>query len=97
MTTRRTSRPGQLSRISRNPSAIPRRDVEAAGLAKDVGELAARLAHGGRVDEREQLFDVIDQRPVEESLVPYLKRGEEDVALDVRVLATQVLEDALDL
>ena len=66
------------------------RDPQAAGAAEDVAELLARAAHRGRVDDGEELLEMVDEEPVEEGLVPVLQGGEADVALEGVALARDV-------
>ena len=54
----------------------------------------ARLADGWCVDDREELFDILNKEAIEEGLVAVLERGEADVALE-RVLLSADL-DQLD-
>ena len=68
------------------------RDPEAARPAEDVAVLLARPADGRRVDDRQELLEVLDQHPVEQRLVAVLERGQPDVALEVVLLAPDVLE-----
>ena len=71
---------------------VLRCDVEPTRLSEDVRELPAGLTHGGCVDQRHQLVDILDQRAVKESFVPRLQGDQEDVPLDVVRLAAKVLE-----
>jgi hypothetical protein len=73
---------GQLPRMLRS-SAIVWRDEEALGISRDVGELPARFADSRRVDQRQDLLDVLDDRPKEQAFVPFLKRRQQHVSIDV--------------
>ncbi len=72
--------------------AIGRRDPDPARAADDVAELHARPPDRGRVDDRQELREVIGQEPVEQGRVPVLERREADVRLEGVALAAQVLE-----
>ena len=50
-----------------------------------------------RVDDRQELLEVLGEQPVEERRVAVLERGQPDVALEGVVLAPEVLELELDL
>ena len=54
----------------------------------------ARLADGWRVDDRQELFDVLNKEAIEERLVAILERGEADVALEWVLLPADL--DQLD-
>ena len=73
------------------------REPDASHVAHDVAEALARLSDGGRVDDRHQLGQMLDQHPVEEDLVAIQERREPDVALQVGALLVQVLELELHL
>ena len=51
----------------------------------------ARLADGGRIDDWQELFDILNKEAIEEGLVAVLQRGEADVALE-RVLLSADLD-----
>ena len=65
---------------------------DAAGPADDVAELLAGAPHRGRVDDRQELLEVLGEEPVEERRVAVLERRQADVLLEVVVLAAEVLE-----
>ena len=67
----------------RDPALVVGRDEEALRLARDVRELFARFAHGRRVDQRQNLFDVVDHGAVEEMLVALLQGRQRHVPVDV--------------
>jgi hypothetical protein len=71
---------------------VAQRKIEAARARIDAAPREARLADGGRVDERQHLFHVIDQHAVEERRVLVLQRGEKLVALERGGPRAQVLE-----
>src|SRR5712691_6353976 len=79
-TMKRTSRSGQLRRISRTPDDVP--------------ELLASLADRRRVHEGKEPRRVGHEQAVEERLVGVLQRREVDVALQVRGLRVQLRERA---
>ena len=60
------------------------RDPEAARAPEDLAVLLARQPHRGRVDDRQELLEVVAEHPVEQVLVAVLQRGEADVALERR-------------
>ena len=68
------------------------RDPRPAGASEDVAELLAGAPDRGRVDDRQELVEVLGQEPVEQGGVAVLERGEADVLLEVVVLDPQVLE-----
>jgi hypothetical protein len=82
-----------VSQDLHHPSPVRRGDVEPPGAAEDVGELLARLAHGGGVDDGQHLLDVVDHRAVEQGAVPVLQAHEEDVLVEICALAMEVGED----
>ena len=58
-----------------------------------MAELLTSTADGGRVDDRHELLDVLDEQPIEERLVAVLERREPDVLLEVVLpLPPQMLE-----
>ena len=81
-TIRRTSSKGALASTSsmrpRWPGVIqrPRR------AAEDVAVLLAGQAHRRRVDDGQELLEVVDEHAVEEVLVAVLQGGQADVALE---------------
>ena len=68
------------------------RDPQAARVADDVAVELAGLAHGGGIDDGQQLAQVLDEHPVEERLVAVLKGRQPDVFLEVVGLGPDVLE-----
>ena len=76
---------------------VVRRDPDAAGVAHDMAEALARQAHGGRVHDGQELFEMVGQDPEEERLVAVLQRHEPDVPLEGIRLAADVLELEGDL
>ena len=73
------------------------RDPDAARTPQDVAELLAGAADGRRVDDRQELLEVLGQDAVEERLVAVLQGRQADVALEVVRLAADVLELEGDL
>ena len=57
---------------------------QAARLSPNGAETLAALAHGGRVDERQHLFDIAHQQGVEERLVRVLQVAQKSVLLEGR-------------
>ena len=80
-----------------DPVAVGRRDPDAAGPPDDVAELLAGAPDRRRVDDRQELLEVLREQPVEQRRVAVLERRHPDVALERVVLAAQVLELELDL
>ena len=80
-----------------DPADVIGRDPDAARAPEDVAELLAGEADGRRVDDRQELLEVLDEEPVEERLVAILERGQADVPLEVVGLAADVLELEPDL
>ena len=78
-------------------SDVVRRDPRAARPPDDVAELLARPPDGRRVDDRQELLEVLGEHPVEQRRVAVLERGEADVLLERVGLDPQVLELELDL
>ena len=93
----RTSRVGRVAQQLRDAVDVVGRDPDAARAPEDVAELLAGLAHGGRVDHRHELLEVVGQEPVEERRVAVLQRGQADVLLERVLLARDVLPLELDL
>ena len=69
----------------------------AARPPDDVAELLAGAPDRRRVDDRQELLEVLGEEAVEERRVAVLERGQADVPLERVVLAAQVLELELDL
>ena len=71
--------------------AVPvgKTENEAAGLVPDLAEALAALAHGGRIDQRQHLLDIVDQELVEQGLVGILEIAQEGVFLEGRLIAAQ--------
>ena len=67
-------------------------DPQPLRAPQHVAEGPARVAHRGRVDDRRQLLEMIDEHAVKEGLVAIVERGQADVALQVVPLASEVLE-----
>ena len=88
---------GGLAQNALHAADVIWRQPDAARPAQDVAELLAGAAHGGRVHDRHELFEVLRQQPVEERLVAVLERGQTDVLLEVVGLAADVLELERDL
>ena len=86
-----------LAQELRDPVAVGRGDPDAAGPPDDVAELLARPPDRRRVDDRQELLEVLGEEPVEERRVAVLERRHPDVALERVVLAAEVLELELDL
>src|SRR6185436_2868562 len=74
--------------------AVLGRDPEAACAPEDVAVLLAGVADRGRVDDRQELLDVVEQHPIEEVLVAVLERREADVLLERLALARDIVADA---
>ena len=68
----------------RDPVDVGRGDPQAAGPPDDVAELLARPADRRRVDDRQELLEVLGEQPVEERRVAVLERGQADVLLERR-------------
>jgi hypothetical protein len=69
-------------------------EVHAPGAAEPVPELLAHLPHGGRVDQRRHLVQVVDQHAVVQRLVPVVQVLQHQVLPDVGLLAPQRLQEA---
>ncbi len=80
-----------------DPADVVRGDPDAARTPDDVAELLAGKADGRRVDDRQELLEVLDEEPVEQGLVAVLEGGQPDVPLEVVGLAPDVLELQGDL
>ena len=84
-----------LARVAeqfRNAVDVVRSDPHSPGPAHDVAVLPTGAPNRWRVDDRGELFEVIDQQPVEERLVAVLQCRETDVLLEVVSLSPQMLE-----
>ena len=86
-----------LAQERRDPVAVGGGDPDAPGPPDDVAELLARPADGRRVDDRQELLEVLREQPVEQRRVAVLERRHPDVALERVVLVVEVLELELDL
>ena len=73
---------------------VVRRDPEPPRPAEDVAELLAGSPHRRRVDDGQELLQVLAQHVMEEMLVAVLERSQTDVALERIGLAGEVLVDA---
>ena len=80
-----------------DPVDVIRSDPDAARASDDVAELLASKTDGRRVDDRQELLEVLDEEPVEERLVAVLECCQSDVPLEVIGLAADVLELQPDL
>src|SRR5262249_46786156 len=69
--------------------AVRKTEEEAAGLVPDLAEALAALADGGRIDQRQHLFDIVDQELVEQGLVRILEIAQKGVLLERRLIAAQ--------
>src|SRR6516225_10807014 len=76
---------------------IPSRKKNATRTSKNVPVLLARASYGGRIDDRHQVLNVIDQDPVEQSLIPILKSYHEDISLQIVRLRTETFQSSSDL
>ena len=76
---------------------VGRRDPRPARAPDDVAELLARPPDGRRVDDRQELLEVLAEESIEQGRVAVLERGQADVLLERVVLDPQVLELELDL
>ena len=86
-----------LAQELRDAVAVRRGDPGATRPPDDVAELLAGAPDGRRVDDRQELGQVLGEQPVEQRRIPVLERGQTDVALERVVLAPEVLELELDL
>ena len=92
------TRMSSLRPVAEDPpdlAAIVRRDEEALRVPRDVRELPAGLADRRRVDERQDLLDVVDHRLVEQPLVPLLQRRQQHVSIDVPRQPLEIRHHAL--
>ena len=80
-----------------DPVAERIRDEEAARPPVDVAETLARPGDHRRVDDRDHLFDVVEQQAVEENFVRVLQRPEGDVPPQVGPLREICLVGAAHL
>ncbi len=76
---------------------VGRGDPGPAGAPDDVAELLARPPDRRRVDDRQELLEMLREQSIEQRRVAILERGEADVLLEGVVLDPQVLELELDL
>ena len=77
--------------------AVRDRQKQAARLAIQAAEGFAAGADGRRIDDRQQLFDVLAEQSVIERLVGVLQLAQEGIALQVGVKFAQHLHAATDL
>ena len=82
---------GGVAQQFRNSRCIFGRNPCAACATPDLAPALARLADGGRVDDWQELFDILNKEAIEEGLVAVLQRSEADVALE-RVLLSADLD-----
>ena len=76
---------------------VGRGDPRPARAPDDVAELLARPADRRRVDDGQELLEVLAEQSIEERRVAVLERGQADVLLERVGLDPQVLELQLDL
>ena len=74
-------------------AAVVGAEEQSARAAVDMAVLLAGQADGGRVDDRGQALEVLDQQPVEEDLVAVQQRNQADVLFQ----RVALLEDVLQL
>ncbi len=75
-----------------NAVPVVRRDPRAAGASQHVAELLAGEPHGGRVDDGQQLLQVLGEEPIEQGRIAVLERRQPDVPLQRVRLAVQPLQ-----
>ena len=80
-----------------DPTDVVGRDPDAARTPEDVAELLAREADRRRVDDRQELLEVVDEEAVEQGLVAVVECGQTDIALEVIALAPDMLQFPGDL
>src|SRR4030067_1511864 len=73
-------------------TAIFVRNIQPARAAENVSELLTSLAYRRSVDEGHHLLDVFHDHAVEQVLVAFLQRDQENVLLDVAGLAANVFQ-----
>ena len=89
--------PGPVGEQLRNASAMLDRQVEPARPRIDAAPLEAGLADGRRVDDRQQLLEMVEQHPVEQRLVLALQRSEVQVLVECGRLRAQARGYAVSL
>jgi hypothetical protein len=77
-----------------DPAPVGGRDPEPAGASEDVAELLAGPPDDRRVDDRQELLDVVHEKPVEQVLVAVLQGREADELLELVRLTRDVRVDA---
>ena len=80
-----------------NTMAIGPRDVQAVLAAVRPRPFLARQPDRRRVDDGKQLFEVVDEEPVEQHRVVGLQRPQEDVASDVAMRRIELRSHSLQL
>ncbi len=80
-----------------HPPAVFDRDEQTTRSAVDMSVLHTGLADGGCVHQRHHLLEMVDQDAEKQRFIAVLQAHQEDVLLQRRALATQVVEHALDL
>ena len=80
-----------------DPADVVGRDPDAARTPEDVAELLTRETDGRRVDDRQELLEIVDEEAVEQGLVAVVECGEADIPLEVIALAPDVLQFPGDL
>ena len=78
-------------------ATVPGRDVEPARRLEDAAELLAGLAHRRRVDQRQQLGQVVEQGALEQQLAALAQGHQPAVAVQVTGLPLEVVDHARDL
>ena len=90
-------RSGRVGEQFGDPVDVVGGDPATSGAPHHVAELPAGMADRRGIDDRSELFEVVDEQAVEKRLVAVLQRGEADVALDVIGLAPEVFEFEVNL
>ncbi len=88
---------GSVAQQLGDPVAVLGRDPRAARAPDDVAELLAGTADRRRVDDRQELLEVLGEHPIEQGRVAILQRGQADVLLERVGLAPEMLELEVDL
>ena len=84
----------RLSKDAIDPVLVRNTQKQPARLAVKTAELLTACADGGRVYDRQQLFQILDQQRVEQSLVGVLQLPKDGVALEIGLVAAQRLQAA---
>ena len=88
---------GPVAQYLVEPVAVRIGHEESARPAVDLAETLAGFAHGGRVDDRQRLGDVVAQHAIKQCFVAVLQRAQIDVLVEIIVTSGEFVPEMLGL